>query len=844
MKKLKTIRNMIWHSYSMNKKNTDSIEFISKQSKEVSKKTTDIEKLTRTLVGLQRHNKNLEQNKVKFSVVSACYNNYDYLDDYFRSFLKQKNPENIQIIIVDDGSTDETKQKIINWQEKKLLNIEYIYQENAGQSIARNNGLKFITNEWCTFIDTDDFISDNYFSEIAKEIIANENAKKHVYVSKWVMYYENDNSFKNHILNSRFGKHNTLINIEEKPEYVNFGVTNTIFNNSLIKGYDLEFRSDVKPNFEDGYFYLEYVNNCDVKNIMFMANTKYFYRKRHLANSTIDSSRQDPNRYNLLLQTGYLRLINSYNNQNVKMTLLYDLRWNIESFDELENKTDKLINEREELLDKIFKNIKLQDIQYALSKDLISRFFAKYLVYKYYPQKDSSLYEYKYMNENIDSFKVGVICTAEEFEKLYFINSLNINVDTKNFERRKKIVYKINDFILYEYIITVDKNTINIEKIYMDQECTSITRMRTNYQEKSFSKDSTILFFDRKDKADDNAEELYRYFMAQKPEFKNIYFILEKSSNDWDRLMEDGFNLVDYNSNHFDKLYNEGDFIFSSGGDSASIENFKRYRYFWYKSNIKFIFLQHGIIKDDLKDWLFAKKYDKIIATGKKETTYLSKEVFFENDVLPTGLPRYDYLLKNKDKPKDKIVLSFTWRLSLQNVSKDSFRSSSYYTNINNLLKKMENISDYEVILIAHPNSSMLVELLQEENHNVQIKTAQEVIYKEIISETKLFITDYSSLAFDMAIAGASILYYQFDKSEFYSGHTYCENEELFSYENDGFGPVFYNEKEISTSLLKISSDSILYDELYEGRKNNFFNNIDTNNCQRLFDSMVEEYGK
>uniref|UniRef100_UPI001F3516D2 glycosyltransferase n=1 Tax=Cronobacter sakazakii TaxID=28141 RepID=UPI001F3516D2 len=90
-----------------------------------------------------------------YTVVSAVYNVGAFLDDYFESFIRQrlKFKKHIQLIMVDDGSTDNSAEIIKRWQKKYPNNITYIYQENAGQSSARNNGLQHVTTEWVTFID-------------------------------------------------------------------------------------------------------------------------------------------------------------------------------------------------------------------------------------------------------------------------------------------------------------------------------------------------------------------------------------------------------------------------------------------------------------------------------------------------------------------------------------------------------------------------------------------------------------------------------------------------------------------------------------------------------------------
>ncbi|HEG7018615.1 TPA: glycosyltransferase family 2 protein, partial [Campylobacter jejuni] len=116
----------------------------------------------------------------KYAIVSAVYNVEKYLDDFFKSIINQRLDfkNNIYLICVDDGSTDNSVQIIKKYQKKYPKNIIYLYKENGGQASARNLGLKYLKENdlntpWITFTDPDDFLDRNYFYEVDK------NIKKH-----------------------------------------------------------------------------------------------------------------------------------------------------------------------------------------------------------------------------------------------------------------------------------------------------------------------------------------------------------------------------------------------------------------------------------------------------------------------------------------------------------------------------------------------------------------------------------------------------------------------------------------------------------------------------------------
>ncbi|MBU1216914.1 glycosyltransferase family 2 protein [bacterium] len=87
---------------------------------------------------------------MKISVVIPTYNRYEVLKRALYSVFAQANPP-CEVIVVDDGSTDETQQILQDFPQ-----IQYFYQQNAGVSAARNLGIKNASCEWIAFLDSDD----------------------------------------------------------------------------------------------------------------------------------------------------------------------------------------------------------------------------------------------------------------------------------------------------------------------------------------------------------------------------------------------------------------------------------------------------------------------------------------------------------------------------------------------------------------------------------------------------------------------------------------------------------------------------------------------------------------
>ena len=102
-----------------------------------------------------------------FSVIIAMYNVDDYIRESIDSIINQTFDFNkVQLILVDDGSTDSSGEICKQYQEKYPNNIKYIYQENQGQANARNNGMKIAKGAYLNFLDSDDKFSLNTFENV------------------------------------------------------------------------------------------------------------------------------------------------------------------------------------------------------------------------------------------------------------------------------------------------------------------------------------------------------------------------------------------------------------------------------------------------------------------------------------------------------------------------------------------------------------------------------------------------------------------------------------------------------------------------------------------------------
>ena len=266
----------------------------------------------------------LDEDKV-FSVVMACYNAENHLDETINSLLGQSFSfgSNIQLILVDDGSTDKTAEICLKYQNQYPDNIIYLYQENQGQGAARNFGLKYVKGKYINFLDSDDKFSGNTFYSVY------EFFEKHYdeidFVSVPIFFF--DKAVGQHPLNYKF-EEDKIIDLNKNWDYPQLSSSSAFFKKELFDNYS--FKTDF-VNSEDSLM----INKMLIDNPIYgvVKDAIYWYRKRTNDASTIDSSTSKKDFYIDRLKRYFKELINyskeKYGNvvKFIQYLIVYDLQW-------------------------------------------------------------------------------------------------------------------------------------------------------------------------------------------------------------------------------------------------------------------------------------------------------------------------------------------------------------------------------------------------------------------------------------------------------------------------------------------------------------------------------------
>ena len=807
--------------------------------------------------------------KSQYTIVAAVYNVEKYLDDFFSSLTKQRLnfKKHIQIILVDDGSVDKSAEIIQKWQQKFPQNIRYFYKENGGQASARNLGLQYVETDWVTFIDPDDFVSPDYFYKT--DTFLSKNANISIVGCPLVFYFEDKDMVKDtHPLKYRFAKGDVVLPLSNLKDHLQLSASTAFFKIDNIRNAHISFDEAMKPSFEDAKFVTDYILNTDLStNAAFLSKISYFYRKRSDGSSTLDGAWQSPLLFSRVIEKGCIEILKTakkkFGNipEHIQRIVLYHIIW---YFGRIVNKPAALSHLDEEqkkhfvaLLHEMFSYI---DEKTILRFNLAGTWFFQKVALLGLFKNTAPKSQIAYI-EDFDLKKKQIL--VKYFSNFPIIEQWMINGKEIFPKYQKEVVY---DFLgsLYtkEYRTWLPCHDMGDLELFLAGKRAKLTfsgkqfdklpieTVFTSFKQKSTVKSNAWILMDRDNQADDNAEHLYRYISENHPE-QDIYFALKKTSSDWKRLEQDGFNLLEFGSSAFESKLKDCAKIISSHVDG--------YITHYFKDNSlldkDYVFLQHGITKDDLSGWLNTKKIACFVTATNPEYHSIVDNTtaykFGKKEVKLTGFPRYDRLLINNNTESKQILIMPTWRSSIvgtyisgtERTRNPDFMKTNYARHwhgfMNHAILKELNDQGYQIVFAPHPSIQEYMDEFTVPDF-IKVYGYSEGNIQSVFQNTSILITDYSSVAFDVAYLNKAILYYQFDYDEVFSSGNHTYQKGYFDYNRDGFGAVAYNETELLAALKDLADNQAKVPDLYQKRIDKTFQFRDSNNCERVYQAILD----
>lgn len=831
----------------------------------------------------------------RFSMVVAVYKVEPYLDDFIQSILAQRGGlKNLEVIFVNDGSPDRSGEIIQQWVARRPDLFRYIEQENQGVAAARNAGMKLATGDWISFPDPDDFLSPNYL--IAAQIAASRNAENVIALTaNFIVFKEVENRFQNnHPLRYRFNEGRRDVSVEDAGAYIQMSASHIWLRRRDIKCAATEFDERIKPSFEDSHFVNRIFLGNEAGIVRILPSARYFYRKRASETSALDNSKYDARWFTDELRYGQLDLLKHAKNLRgeipiyVQRAVLYAILWKFRYLIDNASRADFLspaqIAEFKDLLRQILDYISCNTIDtFELAGCTEEHRVGLYAMYKgkarpvqriYLRQIDAakSLVQFAYLDAPGVERDIIPLIDGEAAEKLYpsqraadFLGEvffrehrfwLRMAPDatvTFSAEGADIAIIRphggpIGDTASYETLHSVSRPAPVRRGLSPDLR--RIRNAALSPEVQTRFRDAWILM-DRADRADDNAEHLYRYMMSIGAT-QNAWFVLARDSADWDRLARDGFKLLALDSDeHVTALLNAKFFVSSHADhhllwpvEKSKVQDIASYR---------FIFLQHGVIHNDLSDWLNAKPISLLFTSSAQEYAAITDPkgpyLVSEKEVVLTGMARHDGLLRHPGARRF-IAIMPTWRRSLTVETAGSAKNRSRIEGFtdtayaqawgavlrSNHLHQIAQANDLEIVFCPHPAMAMYLQDFPLADHIRLFDPQKDGSYQYLFANSCALVTDYSSVAFDAAYLNRPVIYFQFDEDQFFSeGHIFGRG--YFDYRRDGFGPVLTTADAVVSAIGDAVSGREAPD--YAARRAATFPHHDGKCCQRIYDAIL-----
>lgn len=405
-------------------------------------------------------------NKVMISTIIAAYNADKYIAETIESVIGQSFgfEENMELILVDDGSTDNTREVCEKYAEK-YENIRYFYKENGGVAETKNYGLKFTNGKYVNFLDSDDILSKDALKNMYNFIEKNED--KIDMVAMPVVYFEKKNGIHDRYL--RFNNQTCIVDLRKDPQGYVFSTVAMLYKRSLFN--TVKFNTKLKIA-EDLYLNTKLFIKNPKYGMMSADEATYFYRKRH-ANDSITSENEYKEEWLidvlLYLKKGIEEYCAKYTDKTpdfVKYILIYNIVKRLKTPNYVDKKKlNRFYEVSKEILSGIEDDI-ISSYQYDDYYFLAMMFMMKYDIYDIkelisIDKKNNVVIKNKII-ENIETYSIQISNIKVNEDKLLVQGYFN-DIITDDY----KICYKKNKEVFDTQVEETDN--IFLQKRFFDK---------------------------------------------------------------------------------------------------------------------------------------------------------------------------------------------------------------------------------------------------------------------------------------------------------------------------------------------------------------------------------------
>ncbi|MEE6133302.1 CDP-glycerol glycerophosphotransferase family protein [Priestia sp. GS2] len=347
---------------------------------------------------------------------------------------------------------------------------------------------------------------------------------------------------------------------------------------------------------------------------------------------------------------------------------------------------------------------------------------------------------------------------------------------------------------------------------------------------------------EREDQAEDNGYFFFKHCRENHPNQK-VYYVINEDSPHLHKVEKYG-NVI-YHSSFKHRLYMlvADTYISAWTFEECSYPRAKKefIKLFGKQiANKKNICLQHGVIIHNISPYLHKERYnqDLIISSSEYEKKIIQNTLGYSDEqVAITGLARFDNL--HNLSVKKQILIMPTWRRHLFKINKHSFLKSEYFKAYNNLIRNKEFLEAIEkhnipVKFYIHSQMQKFMDNFVFEHPNIEFLVKSTATVSELLKESALLVTDYSSVSSDFLYMNKPVIMYQFDP---HNNH-HAPVKEI---EYRDLGMIASNEDQLISNVLKTIDQEFKTNKHYIKNSKRIFKYKDQHNCERIYNVILEK---
>ncbi|MCW2750707.1 MAG: hypothetical protein JWR83_1817 [Aeromicrobium sp.] len=358
---------------------------------------------------------------------------------------------------------------------------------------------------------------------------------------------------------------------------------------------------------------------------------------------------------------------------------------------------------------------------------------------------------------------------------------------------------------------------------------------------------SLWLVGERADTARDNGYHLFAYLRRERPDVR-VYYVIDPASDHRPRVAALG-PVVAHSSWRHRILMLHADVL----ANAYSIKHMlprqwdptAYVRQFAWRIGSRRVYLKHGINLNTTELRRRVGGFDLYLTATPAETAAARETSGYDRQVVETGLPRFDALIPT---PRSRTILFMpTWRLYLapklfsgKSAGTVPFEGSAYQRFVVDLLTSARLLNllaehDHRLQLLPHYNLRGHLADAPVASSRVEVVDGGSADIQDVLRGCDLFITDHSSVQFDVAYLGTPVIYAQFDDDDYRDRHA---TPSWFDHQRDGFGPVVHDVDSTIDAIEHYLLRECRREEEYDARAQRTFTYRDRDNSRRTVEAV------